>query len=96
MSPRLLDAHVALLAASAAAGIVFGRLYFDALRRSVAAYASTAGRARSVALTIGRIVCAVAFFAVASRLGALPLLLALLGFLAARSLALRTARRAPL
>ncbi len=95
MTPSFLDAPTILLPAATVGGIVFGWCYFEALRRSVAAYASSARRARGVALAAGRVLCAAAFFTMAARLGALPLLLALAGFLAARSLALRAARRAP-
>ncbi len=95
MSAPPLAAHAALLAMVAAGGMLLGWGYFEALRRSIAWFGAPAGRARSVALTAGRLLCAVGFFALIARLGALPLLLALAGFLAARSLALRTARRAP-
>ncbi len=94
MSSQSLDGNVAALAAVCAAGMLFGWGYFEALRRSVARYGSRKGRAASVALTAGRLLAAVALFGAAARLGALPLLVTLLGFLVARSLALRAARRA--
>jgi len=46
-----------------------------------------------IAPTLGRIAGAIAFFGLTARLGALPLLSSFLGFLSARMLALRVARR---
>ena len=77
-----------------AAGSAFGFAYFAALRRTVDLYA-TAGRwTIAAALTLSRIAAAAGFFAVAARFGATSLLAALLGFLIARGLAVRTAKAA--
>jgi hypothetical protein len=74
-------------------GIAVGWGYFAALRRSVEMHSS--GRCRLAAiLTAARLVGAVAFLVFAVQFGALPLLAGFLGFLAARSLALRSARGA--
>jgi len=78
----------------ALAGLGFGLAYFAALRRTVDLYVAGHSRFLATALTIGRLVAAVLFCGFAARFGALSLLVALLGFLAARSLALRAARRA--
>lgn len=73
----------------AAGGIALGACYFAMLRRSLAARG-----VRAVTLTLGRLLGALLFFGIAVRFGALPLLAAFLGFLAARTLALRAAREA--
>jgi hypothetical protein len=78
-----------LAAGFAAGGIILGAGYFALLRRSLALRAAGA-----LALALGRLLAAVAFFGFAARFGALPLLSAFLGFLAARPLALRAAREA--
>lgn len=83
-------------AALAVAGLAFGVAYFAALRHSVGRYADGGGRFLVAVLALGRIAAAAAFFGFAAQLGALPALSALLGFLLARLLALRTAvRRLP-
>jgi len=95
MTAHPLHGSLVLAAALAAGGVVLGRCYFATLRWSVARFA--AGRssaAQGAALALGRVLCAAALFAVAARLGALPLLAAFLGFLAARAWALRAARSA--
>ena len=81
-------------AAMAIAGFAFGRLYFAMLRRTVAFFAAGQGWLRPLVLTLGRIGGAVALFAIAARLGAAALMAAFLGFLMARAIALRIARRA--
>lgn len=78
-----------LAAGFAAAGILLGSCYFAMLRRSLAL-----GGMGALILTLGRLLAAIAFFGFAAHFGALPLLIALLGFLAARPLALRAAREA--
>jgi hypothetical protein len=75
------------------AGLFVGACYFAALRRTVGLYAAGRGRL-AAALTVGRFAGAIIFFGLAARQGALPLLSSLLGFLLARALALRAARRA--
>lgn len=89
MSPSL----VPTAAAFALAGIVFGLAYFAVLRRSLERYSLGGGRGLIAALALGRLASAAAFFGFAATLGAWPTLSAMLGFLAARMLALRTARK---
>ena len=75
------------------AGFGFGVGYFAALRQSVENYDARGSRLVPFAFTLGRIAGAILFFGIAVRFGALPPLAALLGFLIARSLALRAVRR---
>ena len=84
---------VSLAFAAALAGLVFGIVHFALLRRAVDLCSVARGRLAAAALTLGRIAAAIVFFGLAARLGALPLLSAFLGFLLARALALRAARR---
>ena len=84
---------VSLASAAALVGLVFGLVYFAALRRTVELYTKCRSGLTVIALTLGRIAVAIAFFSLAVRLGALPLLSSFLGFLLARMLALRMARR---
>jgi hypothetical protein len=73
------------------AGLTIGIFHFALLRRTVDLYTGSRGGLMVVALTFGRIVGTVLFFALAARLGALTLLAAFLGFLSARAVALRRA-----
>lgn len=75
-------------------GLGFGLVYFAALRRSIDYYTAGQGRFMPTALTFGRFVAAVLFFALMARMGAAPLLMAFIGFLLARALALHAVRRA--
>jgi len=75
------------------AGPAFGWAYFAALRRTADLYASDQARVLPAVLALGRLAAAMVFFGFAARVGALPLLAAFLGFLGARALALRAARR---
>lgn len=84
----------ALAAAFAVAGLGFGGAYFAALRRTAELLAASGARLLPAALTLGRLAVAIVFLGCAARVGALPLLTALAGFLAARALALRAVRRA--
>ena len=94
MTGSIVAVHLAGAVLSAVAGLAFGRAYFAALRRTVDVY--VAGRQRLVPaiLTLARIAGATVFLAGAVQFGALPLLMAFLGFLGARALALHAARRA--
>jgi len=87
------DAWLAVLLA--AGGLIFGWGYFAALRRGVVAYVAHNRAWRAVAWTLARLAAAVLFFGLAVRAGAWPFLAAFLGFLAARQIAVRAARRAP-
>jgi F1F0 ATPase subunit 2 len=96
MSPHSLNGSLLRAAALAATGVVVGRCYFEVLRWSVARYASGRSSAlQGAALALGRILCAAALLLFAARLGALPLLAAFLGFIAARTWALRAVRSTP-
>lgn len=81
------------IAAPAAMGLLAGFAYFAALGRTVALFASGGGWLGPAALTLGRLIAATAFFALAARLGPAPLLAAFTGFLAARTIMLRRVRR---
>lgn len=91
MTGGSLASAVALGSRGAFAGLLFGRVHFAALRRTVALYGAGRRLAPS-ALTLGRLVGAIVFFGLVLRFGATPLLSAFLGFLLARRLALRAAR----
>ena len=78
---------------AAVAGLFFGRLYFSAMQRGVVLFVAGAGWQRPAALMLCRLIAAGAGFALAAWFGAAPLLAALAGFLGARAIALRTARR---
>ena len=82
-----------LLVAIGLAGFVFGLAYFAAVQRTALLFAAGRGWLAPVALTVGRIGAAVLFLALAARLGAAPLLAGFAGFLLARAVALRAARR---
>ncbi len=84
----------AALAAWTTGGLLLGAAYFAALRWTVDLFSAGSGRAMPAALTLGRLAGAAVFLAVAARFGALPLLGAFVGFLVARSVALRFTRRA--
>ena len=76
------------------AGLAFGFAYFAVLRRTVDLYAARHGLLVPAILTVGRLATAILFLAIAARIGALPLLLAFLGFLVARALVFLRARGA--
>ncbi len=73
------------------AGFAAGLLYFHAVWRSANLFAE-GGTAAAAGLTLGRIVLLGGALALASRHGALPLLLMALGVLAARPVVLRRYR----
>lgn len=87
---------IATLAVSAAvgcAGLGVGLVYFALLRKSALLLVAPDGRAWGLALTAGRMAAAVLLLWLAARLGALPLLAALGGFLVARTIQLRRYRQ---
>jgi hypothetical protein len=84
---------LALAAAMLLGGAGFGLLYFMVLRCAVDAAAAARGWAGPVPLTALRLVGATIVFGLAVQLGAVALLACFLGFLAARTIALRSARR---
>lgn len=75
--------------AAAFAGFAFGGAYFVALRRTVSLFATGGGWLQLSALTLGRLLATAIFFTFAARLGAVLLLAAFLGFLLARTVAVR-------
>ena len=75
-------------------GFAFGLAYFEALRRTISLFAAGRGWLAPVALTLGRIAAAVIVLVIAAMLGAASLLATFLGFLLARTVATRAARRA--
>ncbi|MGD0332019.1 MAG: ATP synthase subunit I [Xanthobacteraceae bacterium] len=85
--------NAGLMMMMASAGAVFGLLYFAMLRWTVTFFTAGGGWLGPLALTLGRIGAAVVFLGIAARLGAAPLLALFLGFLLARTVALRSARR---
>ena len=87
------DARLAVLLATG--GLIFGWGYFAALRRGIVAYVAHERGWRVVAWTLARVAAAALFFGFTVRWGAWSLLAAFLGFLAARQIAVRAARRAP-
>jgi len=87
------SSYLSLAAAWMLSGLVFGLAYFTALRWTVEVFVDGEGRLLPAVQTLGRLVAAVLFLGLATRFGALPLLTAFLGFLLARALALRVARR---
>ena len=87
------SSYLALSTGWAVSGLFFGLGYFIVLQRTAGLLAGGRGRLLPVALTSGRIAAAILFLGVAARFGVLPLLTAFLGFLLARALALRAARR---
>ena len=86
--------HLELTLMMAFGGVVFGLLYFAALKRSITQYVGGKSWPAPLALTLGRIGAAAGFLFVAAKLGAVPLLAAFVGFLIARAMALRAERRA--
>jgi F1F0 ATPase subunit 2 len=87
------SADVLLAAGSFVGGLAAGIAYFAMLRSSVDRLARQRGRLGAVALSLARISVTIAVFIFVARMGALPLLVSFLGFLAARSLALLRVRR---
>jgi hypothetical protein len=75
-------------------GFAFGVVYFAALHRTVALFAAGRGWFLPLALTLGRFGVAIIILGLAAKLGAASLLATFIGFLLARTVALRTARRA--
>jgi hypothetical protein len=74
------------------AGFALGLAYFAVLRRTVSGFAAGNGRVFLSLLTLARYAAAAIFLIFAARHGALSLLLAFLGFLAARTVALPALR----
>ncbi|MDP1671429.1 MAG: N-ATPase subunit AtpR [Alphaproteobacteria bacterium] len=79
--------------AMAFAGLVFGLAYFRAVRWTVNLLAEDHGWMAPVGLTLARVTGAVMLLTFMARAGAMPLLAGFVGFLLARMIALRPARR---
>ncbi|MEX5578857.1 ATP synthase subunit I [Pseudophaeobacter sp. A-200-2] len=71
------------------AGLVLGAVYFVLLGRTVAAIEADAGWRRAAVFVGLRLVLATGAFALAAMQGTAPLVLTLLGFIAARMIAIR-------
>ena len=76
------------------AGLLVGLAYFALLRRSVRLLVRPESIGSAVVLTLGRIAGVGGFLVVMARLGALPLVVSFIGFLAARTMTVQRARRA--
>jgi len=94
MTPNSLVPASLQASAMAVAGLTLGLCYFALLRWTVRLYGAGRRSFAPVGLTLARLAGATIFFAFAARLSALSLLAAFVGFLAARMIALRGARRA--
>ncbi len=75
-------------------GLTFGLVYFRGLHRTADLLVGGHSWLRPACLTLARLLGAILGLAFIARLGALPLLASFLGFLLARMIALRSARRA--
>jgi F1F0 ATPase subunit 2 len=73
-------------------GALLGAGYFAALKLNVERYLFGGSPGSAVALHLGRLLLAGVGFVLIAQAGAVPLLSALVGFLLARSLALRSRR----
>lgn len=78
---------------AAVGGFALGWLYFRAVRWTAALYGAAGDWRVPALLTAGRLLVAALAFWAAARFGPGPLLAAFVGFLAARRLATRRARR---
>jgi F1F0 ATPase subunit 2 len=93
MNDGTLVSTLVLTAAAALAGLALGLVYFRALRRTVDLLAGGRGWFGPAGLTLARIAAAIIVLTFMARLGAMALLAGFLGFLLARMIALRSARR---
>lgn len=93
MSAELASPSPWLALLFSAGGTVLGWGYFTALRHGVKLYATPGALLKGVYWTIARLAVAALFFSFAVRFGAWPLLGAFIGFLAARQIAVRDARK---
>jgi F1F0 ATPase subunit 2 len=91
MTPRDLIAA----AFFAAVGLALGLAHFHGLRKDTRRYLARGMSLGAVALHAARILASVAVLVLVARSGAIPLVAALGGFLAARLVAVAQARRTP-
>lgn len=78
------DAEFWLVLPAFTAGLLMGRLYFSLLLRSVQQFVDGARLPRTAVLAVARFLLAVGGFWLIAQAGALALLAALFGFIAAR------------
>ncbi|MDK3019949.1 N-ATPase subunit AtpR [Pseudodonghicola flavimaris] len=76
------------------AGLALGAFYFWMLGRSVAAFGQAEGRRRAIGYVVLRLAVAAGVMTLAALQGTGPLLLTLLGFIVARTVAIRRAKGA--
>jgi F1F0 ATPase subunit 2 len=91
MTPR----DVLAVAPFGAIGLALGLAHFAGLRRDASRYLARGVQAGIVAGHAARLLASVAVLVLVARSGALPLLAALAGFLAARFVAVAQAQRSP-
>ena len=94
MTTDILLQSALLLLAIGFAGLAAGLLYFHLLRRTVVALSAGAGWRGPLLFSLARISGAVLLFGLTAHFGGTALLAAFAGFLTARGVALRQARRA--
>jgi hypothetical protein len=94
MIQNLVTAIAPLAFSMALSGVVFGLLYFAALRRTSILLAAGGRCINLLVLTFSRILGIVVFLSLTAKLGAAALLAAFGGFLAARATAVRVIQRA--
>jgi F1F0 ATPase subunit 2 len=76
-------------------GFALGLAHFHGLRRDAHRYLARGMSPRTVALHAARLLASAAVLVLVARSGAIPLIAALAGFLAARFVAVARARRSP-
>ncbi len=94
MTASALLSQPELAAIMALAGLGVGVAYFAALKRGVTLFVTDHGWRAPLTLMLLRLGGVILFLVLAAKLGAVPLLAAFLGLLAARVLAVRAARKA--
>ena len=83
------------LAAYLLVGVLLGLVYFSALWWNVQLMGRRGRKAAAIGLMLGRLALMIGLLGLASRDGALPLLLMALGVLIGRAIVMRRLRRAP-
>lgn len=94
MNDGAFTSTLVLAAIMALTGLACGLAYFRSLQWTVDSVVGGGGWLAPVALTLARIAGIVAVLAIVTRFGPIPLLACFLGVLAARAVALRSAKRA--
>lgn len=93
MMPMTAASEAARAVSMTVVGFGCGQLYFAVLKHTVADITARPGWLRPAALSLVRLGLAALLFTVAAKLGAISLLAAFLGFLAARTWAVHAAKR---